>query len=60
MQQSDPADLNNTGLDYFASGRPSKAEEFLKLAFEGMPEQKGILVNLDLFIFSIASPDKTG
>ena len=44
---ADPVECNSDGLEYFASGDPAAAESLLRKAFQGLPHERGILVNLD-------------
>lgn len=44
----DPVACNSDGLECFAAGDPAAAEALLRRAFQGLPDERGILVNLGL------------
>jgi hypothetical protein len=48
LTSSDPAKLNDDGLEAFANGNPAQAQSFLEKAYRELPEESGILVNLGL------------
>ena len=45
--EADPIACNSDGLGCFATD-PAAAEALLRQAFQGLPHEKGILVNLGL------------
>ena len=54
----DPVACNRDGLEFFAAGDPSAAEALLQKAFKGLPQEKGILVNLGLALMQQSKVDQ--
>ena len=55
---ADPVECNSDGLEYFASGDPAAAESLLRKAFQGLPHERGILVNLGLALMQQGRVDQ--
>ena len=58
LQTADPVACNSGGLDCFAAGDPTAAEALLRKAFQGLPEERGILVNLGLSLMQQGKVDQ--
>jgi len=54
----DPIACNSEGLECFAAGDPTTAEDLLRKAFQGLPAEKGILVNLGLALMQQGRVDQ--
>ena len=46
------------GLEYFAAGDPAAAETLLRQAFQGLPNERGNLVNLGLTLMQQGKVDQ--
>ena len=55
---ADPVACNSDGLECFASGDPAGAESLLRKAFQGLPHERGILVNLGLALMQQSRVDQ--
>ena len=55
---ADPLACNSGGLDCFAAGDPAAAEALLRQAFQGLPQERGILVNLGLALMQQGKVDQ--
>ena len=55
---ADPVDCNTKGLESFAAGDPVAAETLLRQAFQGLPNELGILVNMGLILMQQGKVDQ--
>lgn len=55
---ADPVACNSDGLECFADGDPAAAEVLLRQAFQGLPHERGILVNLGLALMQQGRVDQ--
>ena len=55
---ANPVADNSEGLECFAAGNPAAAEELLRKAFLGIPNELGILVNLGLALMQQGKVDQ--
>ena len=55
---ADPVDCNTKGLESFAAGDPVAAETLLRQAFQGLPNELGILVNMGLTLMQQGKVDQ--
>lgn len=56
--EADPVAYNSEGLECFAAGDPAAAEALLGQAYQGLPQEKGILVNLGLALMQQGKIDQ--
>ena len=55
---ADPVQCNSDGLESFAAGDPAAAEHLLRQSFQGIPDERGILVNLGLALMQQSKVDQ--